>query len=174
MLYQLGDEKVTLGKDVYVAPGAHVIGKVILKDKSSVWFNAVLRGDCETIEVGEGSNVQDGAIVHTDYGFPLRIGKGVTIGHKVMLHGCTVGDFSLIGINAVVLNGAKIGHHCVIGANALVTEGMEIPDYSLVIGSPAKVIKQIKPEQAQMLEKSATHYQQNAQRFANDLVEQAQ
>lgn len=172
MLYQLGEDKVVKGKDVYVAPGAQVMGKVILKDRSSVWFNAVLRGDCDLIEIGEGSNVQDGAIVHTDYGFPLCLGKGVTIGHKVMLHGCTVGDYSLIGINAVVLNGAKIGHHCIIGANALVTEGMEIPDYSLVIGSPAKVVKQLKPEQADMLEKSALHYQQNAQRFANELVEQ--
>ncbi|MFQ3250635.1 gamma carbonic anhydrase family protein [Glaciecola sp.] len=172
MIYQLGSDKVTLGENAYVAPGAHVIGKVALQKNSSVWFNAVLRGDCELIDVGEGSNVQDGSILHTDYGFPMSIGKGVTIGHKVMLHGCTVGDFSLIGINAVVLNGAKIGHHCVIGANALVTEGMEIPDYSVVMGSPAKIVKTIKPEQADMLEKSAAHYQENAKRFQLDLKEQ--
>ncbi|MFT4653374.1 MAG: carbonic anhydrase/acetyltransferase-like protein (isoleucine patch superfamily) [Kangiellaceae bacterium] len=173
MIYQLGKDKVQQGNDVFVAPGAHVMGKVVLKDNASVWFNAVLRGDCDLIEIGEGSNVQDGSILHTDYGFPLTVGKGVTIGHKVMLHGCTVGDYSLVGINAVVLNGAKIGHHCIIGANALVTEGMEIPDYSLVIGSPAKVVKTLSTEQAAMLEKSAQHYQQNALRFASGLVVQS-
>jgi carbonic anhydrase/acetyltransferase-like protein (isoleucine patch superfamily) len=173
MIYQLGKDKVQQGNDVFVAPGAHVMGKVVLKDNASVWFNAVLRGDCDLIEIGEGSNVQDGSILHTDYGFPLTVGKGVTIGHKVMLHGCTVGDYSLVGINAVVLNGAKIGHHCIIGANALVTEGMEIPDYSLVIGSPAKVVKTLSNEQAAMLEKSAQHYQQNALRFASGLVVQS-
>ena len=173
MIYQLGSDKVTRGQNTYVAPGAHVMGKVVLHNNSSVWFNAVLRGDCELIALGEGSNVQDGCILHTDYGFPMHIGKGVTIGHKVMLHGCTVGDYSLIGINAVVLNGAKIGHHCVIGANALVTEGMEIPDYSVVMGSPGKVVKTIKPEQAELLEKSAEHYQKNASRFHTDLKEQA-
>lgn len=172
MIYQLGKDKVTLGENTYIAPGAHVMGKVSLHDNASVWFNAVLRGDCDLISIGEGSNVQDGAILHTDYGFPMNIGKGVTIGHKVMLHGCTVGDYSLIGINAVVLNGANIGHHCVIGANALVTEGMIVPDYSLVIGSPGKVVKDIKPEQAEMLEKSAEHYQQNAKRFREELSEQ--
>lgn len=172
MIYQLGSDKVTLGQNTYVAPGAHVMGKVVLRNHASVWFNAVLRGDCDLIEVGEGSNVQDGSILHTDYGYPLLIGKGVTIGHKVMLHGCTVGDYSLIGINAVVLNGAKIGHHCLIGANALVTEGMEIPDYSVVMGSPAKIVKTIKPEQADMLEKSAEHYQKNAARFKKELNEQ--
>lgn len=171
MIYQLGSDKVTLGHNTYVAPGAHVMGKVSLHDNVSVWFNAVLRGDCDRIVVGEGSNVQDGAILHTDYGFPMLIGKGVTIGHKVMLHGCEVGDHSLIGINAVVLNGAKIGHHCVIGANSLVTEGMEIPDYSVVMGSPGKVVKTIKTEQAEMLEQSALHYQKNAQRFKNELKE---
>ncbi|MFT7261419.1 MAG: carbonic anhydrase/acetyltransferase-like protein (isoleucine patch superfamily) [Glaciecola sp.] len=174
MIYQLGSDKVSLGQNTYVAPGAHVMGKVTLHDNSSVWFNAVLRGDCDLIEVGEGSNVQDGAILHTDYGYPMYIGKGVTIGHKVMLHGCNVGDYSLIGINAVVLNGAKIGHHCVIGANALITEGMEIPNYSVVMGSPGKVVKTIKPEQAEMLEKSAKHYQENAKRFKNELAEQMQ
>lgn len=172
MIYQLGKDKVEISENVYVAPGAQVMGKVKLNKNSSVWFNSVIRGDCELIEVGEGSNVQDGSILHTDFGFPMQIGKGVTIGHKVMLHGCTIGDYSLIGINAVVLNGAKIGHHCIIGANSLVTEGMEIPDFSLVLGSPAKIVKQIPHEQATLLEKSATHYQQNAQHFANELKEQ--
>ena len=174
MIYQLGEDKVEQGNQVYVAPGAHVMGKVVLKDSSSVWFNAVLRGDCDLIEIGEGSNVQDGSILHTDYGFPLIVGKGVTIGHKVMLHGCTVGDYSLVGINAVVLNGAQIGHHCIIGANALVTEGMEIPNYSLVIGSPAKVVKTLSSEQAGMLEKSAKHYQKNALRFAAELLPESE
>lgn len=172
MIYQLGSERVSIGEQTFVAPGAHVMGKVVLRDNVSIWFNAVLRGDCDLIDIGEGSNVQDGSILHTDYGYPMQIGKGVTIGHKVMLHGCSVGDYSLIGINAVVLNGAKIGHHCVIGANALVTEGMEIPDFSVVMGSPAKVVKTIKPEQASMLEKSALHYQENAQRFMSDLKPQ--
>lgn len=172
MIYQLGDDKVTLGNNLYIAPGAQVMGKVILRDNVSVWFNAVIRGDCDLIELGEGSNVQDGSVLHTDYGYPMLIGKGVTIGHKVMLHGCTIGDYSLVGINAVILNGAKIGHHCVIGANALVTEGMEIPDYSLVMGSPAKVVKKVSEEQGLMLEKSADHYQHNAKRFAKDLIPQ--
>ena len=174
MIYQLGEDKVEMATDSYVASGAHVMGKVRLLAGSSVWFNAVLRGDCDLIEIGEGSNVQDGSILHTDHGFPLVVGKGVTIGHKVMLHGCSVGDFSLVGINAVVLNGAKIGHHCVIGANALVTEGMEVPDYSVVMGSPAKVVKTIQAEQAEMLEKSAVHYQKNAHRFAKNLRVQQQ
>ncbi|MFW8590865.1 gamma carbonic anhydrase family protein [Glaciecola sp. 2405UD65-10] len=172
MIYQLGKDKVSVGENVYIAPGAQVIGKVSLQDNASVWFNAVLRGDTDTIEIGEGSNIQDGSIVHTDYGFPLKVGKGVTVGHKVMLHGCTIGDYSLVGINAVILNGAKIGKHCVIGANALVTEKMEIPDNSVVMGSPAKIVKQVSPEQALMLEKSAEHYQQNAKRYAQDLQEQ--
>ena len=172
MKYQLGKDKVQVADSAYIAPGAVLIGKVTLKDHASVWFNAVIRGDCDPIEVGEGSNIQDGSILHTDYGFPMTIGTGVTVGHKVMLHGCSIGDYSLIGINAVVLNGAKIGHHCLIGANALVTEGMEIPDYSLVMGSPAKIVKQLTHEQANMLEQSAEHYQKNAQRFANDLMAQ--
>jgi carbonic anhydrase/acetyltransferase-like protein (isoleucine patch superfamily) len=172
MLYSLGDEKVDKHASAYVAPGAHVMGKVKLHANSSVWFNAVLRGDCDLIEVGEGSNIQDLSVLHTDYGFPLRVGKGVTVGHKVMLHGCSIGDYSLVGINAVVLNGAKIGKYCVIGANSLVTENMEIPDNSLVIGSPAKVVKQISEEQQKGLEASAQHYQANAQRFMNDLKEQ--
>jgi len=124
-----------------------------------------LRGDCDLIEVGECSNVQDLSVLHTDNGFPLTLGKGVTVGHKVMLHGCSVGDYSLIGINAVVLNGAKIGKYCVIGANSLVTENMEIPDNSLVMGSPAKIVKSISEAQQKHLEASAKHYQDNAQRF---------
>lgn len=172
MLYSLENVKVEKHESAYVAPGAHVMGKVRLLENASVWFNSVLRGDCDVIEVGEGSNIQDMSVLHTDYGYPLIVGKGVTVGHKVMLHGCTIGDFSLIGINAVVLNGAKIGKYCVIGANSLVTENMVIPDNSLVMGSPAKIVKTVSEAQQQHLEASAKHYQENAQRFKNGLQEQ--
>jgi carbonic anhydrase/acetyltransferase-like protein (isoleucine patch superfamily) len=165
MLYDLDKDKVDAHPSAYVAPGAHVIGKVKLQAGSSVWFNTVIRGDCDLIDIGEDSNVQDLSVLHTDYGYPLTIGKGVTIGHKVMLHGCSIGDYSLIGINSVILNGAKIGKYCVIGANSLVTENMEIPDNSLVMGSPAKVVKQIPEAQQERLEASAAHYKKNAARF---------
>lgn len=169
MIYSLGDDHVQLAEGVFIAPGAHVIGKVVMQRNSSVWFNAVARGDCDVITIGEDSNVQDGSVLHTDFGVPLTIGKGVTIGHKVMLHGCEIGDYSLIGINSVVLNGAKIGRYCVIGANSLITENMHIPDGSLVIGSPAKVIKVIPQTQQKMLEQSAQHYVENAKRFLTQL-----
>ena len=169
MIYSLGDEHVSKGENVFVAPGSHVIGKVKLCDNSSVWFNAVLRGDCDLITVGEDTNVQDGSILHTDYGVPLNVGKGVTIGHKVMLHGCEIGDYCLIGINSVILNGAKIGNYCVVGANSLITENMQIPDGSIVMGSPAKVVKQISESHKAMLEGSAAHYVKNAQRFIKEL-----
>jgi carbonic anhydrase/acetyltransferase-like protein (isoleucine patch superfamily) len=169
MLYNLDKDTVDAHPSAYVAPGAHVIGKVKLQAGSSVWFNTVIRGDCDLIDVGEDSNVQDLSVLHTDYGFPLVIGKGVTVGHKVMLHGCTIGDYSLIGINSVILNGAKIGKYCVIGANSLVTENMEIPDNSLVMGSPAKIVRQIPQSQQERLEASAAHYKQNATRFKASL-----
>lgn len=169
MIYSLGELSVSQHDTVFVAPGAHVIGNVELQENSSVWFNAVIRGDCDKITVGSNSNIQDGSVLHTDEGVPLTIGEGVTVGHMVMLHGCTIGDYSLIGINAVVLNGAKIGKHCVIGANALITEGMEIPDGSLVVGSPGKVIKSLSDKQRAQLELSAAHYVQNAQRFKTQL-----
>jgi len=171
MLYNLEQDSVEAHTSAYVAPGAHVIGKVKLQSGSSVWFNVVIRGDCDLIDIGEDSNIQDLSVLHTDYGFPLSIGKGVTVGHKVMLHGCTIGDYSLIGINSVILNGAKIGKYCVIGANSLVTENMEIPDYSLVMGSPAKVVKQVPESQHGRLEASALHYKQNAARFKASLRE---
>ena len=169
MIYALGDSNVELHQPAFIAPGCHIIGAVKLLKDSSVWFNAVLRGDCDIITVGEGSNIQDGSVLHTDHGIPLTIGKGVTVGHKVMLHGCEIGDYSLIGINSVILNGAKIGQHCVIGANALVTENMHIPDGSVVMGSPAKIVKSVSDEQKKMLEKSAEYYVSNAKRFAKDL-----
>ncbi|PRB77503.1 gamma carbonic anhydrase family protein [Pseudomonas sp. MYb185] len=172
MKYRLGNDRVEMADDAWIADSAMVIGKVRLEKGASVWFNAVLRGDCELILIGENSNVQDGAIMHTDYGFPLTLGKGVTVGHKAMLHGCTVGDDSLIGINAVVLNGARIGRNCIIGANALVPEGKEIPDGSLVMGSPGKVVRQLSEQQHQAIVAGAAHYVHNAQRYRRDLQPQ--
>ena len=169
MLYKLGKDKPIVDGDFYVAENATVLGKVKLCKDSSVWFGATLRGDTELITIGERSNVQDGSVLHTDIGFPLDIGKDVTIGHKVMLHGCTIGDGSLVGINAVVLNGAKIGKGCLIGANALVTEGMEIPDGSLVMGSPGKIKGELNEDQKMGLIMSAHHYVENSKRFINEL-----
>ena len=172
MKYRLGDARVEAHPESWIAPTAAVIGKVRLDKGASVWFGAVLRGDNELIHIGENSNVQDGTVMHTDMGFPLTIGKGVTIGHNAMLHGCTVDDYSLIGINAVILNGAKIGKHCIIGANSLIGEGKEIPDGSLVMGSPGKVVRELTDAQKRMLEASAAHYVHNSQRYARDLAEQ--
>ncbi|WP_445939848.1 gamma carbonic anhydrase family protein [Pseudomonas sp.] len=172
MKYRLGSSQVEDHADSWVAPNATLVGKVKLEPGASVWFNAVLRGDNELIHIGENSNVQDGTVMHTDMGFPLNIGTGVTIGHNAMLHGCTVGDYSLIGINAVILNGAKIGKYCIIGANSLIGEGKEIPDGSLVMGSPGKVVRELTEPQKKMLEASAAHYVHNAQRYALDLQEQ--
>ena len=169
MLYKLGKDQPIIDGDFFVAENATVLGKVKLCKDSSVWFGATLRGDTELITIGERSNVQDGSVLHTDIGFPLVIGKDVTIGHKVMLHGCTIGDGSLIGINAVVLNGAKIGKGCLIGANTLVTEGMEIPDGSLVMGSPGKVKGELNEDQKMGLLMSAHHYVENSKRFINEL-----
>lgn len=172
MKYRLGDLRVDAHPQSWAAPTATLIGKVRLQAGASVWFGAVLRGDNELIDIGENSNVQDGTVMHTDMGSPLTIGKGVTIGHNAMLHGCTVGDYSLIGINAVILNGVRIGKHCIIGANALIPEGKEIPDGSLVMGSPGKVVRELTEAQMKMLEASAAHYVHNAQRYARDLAEQ--
>ena len=169
MKYSLGDSLVETHPESWTAPTATLIGKVRLEEGASVWFNAVLRGDNELILIGRHSNVQDGAVMHTDMGYPLTLGTGVTIGHNAMLHGCTVGDYSLIGINAVILNGAKIGKHCIIGANSLIGEGKEIPDGSLVMGSPGKVVRDLTDEQKKLLEASAAHYVKNGQRYARDL-----
>ena len=174
VLYQLGDLEVRAEGDYWVADNAVVLGNVLLKRGASVWFNAVLRGDNDLITVGEGSNIQDGSVLHTDPGYPLNIGAHVTIGHKVMLHGCDVGEGSLIGINAVVLNGAKIGKNCIIGANALITEGKEIPDNSMVMGSPGKVVKTLTDEQAAGIRMGAAHYVVNARRFREELKAQPQ
>lgn len=157
-MYKLGDKQPTISSNYYIAPGAAVIGDIHIGEDVSIWFNAVLRGDNDTIEIGDGSNIQDGAVVHVDPGQPCKIGKRVTVGHKAMLHGCTVGDFSLIGMNAVVLNGAVIGRHCLIGANALVKEGMEIPDGSLVLGSPAKIVKKLDDAALDKMDAGTQHY----------------
>ena len=173
MLYELDGIGVQAEGDYWVADSAMVMGNVLLKQDASVWFNAVVRGDNDQITIGEGSNVQDGSVLHTDPGYPLVIGPHVTIGHKVMLHGCDIGEGSLIGINAVVLNGAKIGKNCIIGANALITEGKEIPDNSMVMGSPGKVVKTLTDEQAQGIRVGAAHYVQNAKRFRDSAIVQS-
>jgi carbonic anhydrase/acetyltransferase-like protein (isoleucine patch superfamily) len=153
----------------WIAPSASVIGKVKLERFASVWFGAVIRGDNELITIGENSNVQDGAVMHTDPGLPLTVGKGCTIGHKAILHGCTIGDNTLIGMGAVILNRAKIGRNCLIGANALITEGKEIPDNSLVMGQPGKIVGELNAEAIARLAKSAETYVRNWQRFAKGL-----
>jgi carbonic anhydrase/acetyltransferase-like protein (isoleucine patch superfamily) len=164
-LYELDGVAPRLAETVYVAESAEVIGNVELAEGASVWFGAILRGDNEVIRIGRGSNVQDGSILHSDPGFPCTLGDNVTVGHQVMLHGCTVGDGSLIGIQAVVLNGAKIGRNCVVGAGALVTEGKEFPDGSMILGAPAKVARALTPEQIAGLSASAAHYVRNGRRY---------
>ncbi len=173
MKYQLADKQVTLlGSGHYIAPTAAVIGNVTLGERSSVWFSSVIRGDAERIEVGAGANIQDGAVLHADPGFPCVVGDNVTVGHNAMLHGCEVGEGTLVGISAVVLNGAKIGKRCLIASCAMVPEGMEIPDGAMVVGVPAKIKRILEPDQQVMLEKNAQHYQLNAARFETDLKEQ--
>ncbi|MBV12855.1 MAG: gamma carbonic anhydrase family protein [Flavobacteriaceae bacterium] len=173
MIYELNGNKVkTDGDNFYVAPSASVIGRVFLGTNTSIWFGAVIRGDVEDIRIGENSNIQDLSVLHADPGFSLTVGKNVTVGHKVMLHGCEIGDNSLIGINSVVLNGAKIGKNCLIGANSLITEGMEIPDNSLVMGSPAKIKKELGPEMKAILIASAMHYVENSILFKKTLKEE--
>lgn len=172
MFHELeGRRPVLKGGEQFVAHNASVIGNVEMHEKSSVWFNVVIRGDNELITIGPESNVQDGAVMHTDPGIPLTLGRGVTVGHKAMLHGCEVGDYSLIGINAVVLNGAKIGKHCLIGANALIPEGMEVPDGSMVIGAPGRIKRELTEQQQSMLEMSAAAYVRNAARYRQSLAQ---
>jgi len=173
MRYALGDDRPeTDGDDFWIAPTAVVIGKVKLAKKASIWWNAVLRGDNEPITIGEGTNIQDGAVIHTDPGFPVAIGERVTVGHMAMIHGCTIGDGTLIGINAVVLNGAKVGKNCLIGAGALVTEGREIPDNSLAVGSPARAIRKITPENVARMQQGADVYIDRARFYKEQLREE--
>lgn len=164
-IYQLDEHTPQIDESAWLAESADVMGAVSLAAQTSVWFGAVIRGDTETITIGEGSNVQDLAVIHADNGMPVVVGKHVTVGHKVMLHGCTIGDESLIGIGAIVLNGVRIGKNCLVGAGSLVTEGKEFPDGSMILGSPAKVVRQLSLEQIEGLRASARHYINNARRY---------
>lgn len=164
-VYALDGVEPQIAESAWVADSAQVMGEVHMGADASVWFGTVVRGDTSSITIGEGTNVQDASVLHADLGMPLVIGRHVTVGHQVMLHGCTIGDESLIGIGAIVLNGAKIGKNCLVGAGALVTEGKEFPDGSMIIGSPARVVKQLTAEQMQGLRQSAQHYIDNARRF---------
>ena len=168
-IYELDGIAPTLASGAWVADSAQVIGQVTLEENVSVWFGTVIRGDSERIHIGRGSNIQDASVLHADAGVPLTLGENVSVGHQVMLHGCTVGDGTLIGIGAIVLNHAKIGKNCLVGAGSLVTEGKEFPDGSMILGSPAKVARQLTPEQIAGLQRIATHYVDNAARFRQGL-----
>ena len=170
MIYQLEDAVPQIHASAWVAENATLAGQITLQKDVSIWFNAVLRAEHAPITVGEGSNIQDGTVCHVDPGMPLTIGRSVTVGHKVMLHGCTIGDESLIGINAVILNGAKIGRNCLIGANSLIPEGKEIPDGSLVMGSPGKIVRTLSEAQIEGLKASAMHYVENGRRYKASLA----
>ena len=169
MIYDFEKSVPEVHPDAWVASNATLIGKVKLEKNSSIWFNAVLRGDIELISIGENSNIQDGSVLHTDPGYPLKIGKNVTVGHLVMLHGCTIGDNSLIGIGAVILNNAKIGKNCIIGANSLITENKIIPDNSLVVGSPGRVIRKVTEEEAKAIKENAIRYQENWKKYSKSI-----
>ncbi len=165
MIYDLEKNVPEISANSWVAPNAIIIGKVKLEKNSSIWFNAVLRGDIEKIVIGEDSNIQDGSVLHTDPGCPLTVGKGVTVGHMVMLHGCEISDDTLIGIGSTILNKAKIGKNCIIGANTLVTENKTIPDNSLVLGSPGKVIRKVTDDEIKVIRENAKHYVKNSKRY---------
>lgn len=168
-IYELDGIQPRIDASAWVADSAQVIGNVELGANSSVWFGAIVRGDTEVITIGNNSNIQDASVLHADVGKPLTVGDNVTVGHQVMLHGCTVGDGALIGIGAVILNGAKIGKGCIVGAGALVTEGKEFPDGSMVLGSPAKLVRELTTDQQAALKMSALHYVENAHRFREGL-----
>ena len=170
-VYALGDLSPDIHDDTWIAPCAKLVGQVVIEEAASVWFGVTIRADHEVIRVGKGSNVQEGVVMHIDKGYPLTIGENCTIGHKAMLHGCTIGGNSLIGMGATVLNGAKIGKNCLIGAGALITEGKEIPDNSLVMGAPGKIIREVDEAGAQRLTASAFQYQDNMRRFKAELKE---
>jgi carbonic anhydrase/acetyltransferase-like protein (isoleucine patch superfamily) len=168
-IYELDGIQPQLGDSAWVADSAEVIGNVHLGARVSIWSQVVIRGDNEPIRIGDDSNIQDSAVLHSDYGWPLTLGKRVSLGHQAMVHGCTIGDGSLIGIAAILLNGAKIGKNCLVGAGALVTEGKEFPDGSLIIGSPAKAVRALSPEQIAEMERIANHYVENAARYRKGL-----
>jgi len=165
MIYDLEKNVPEISADSWIAPNATIIGKVKLEKNSSIWFNAVLRGDIEKIVIGENSNIQDGSVLHTDPGYPLTVGKGVTVGHMVMLHGCEILDDTLIGIGSTILNKVKIGKNCIIGANTLVTENKTIPDNSLVLGSPGKVIRKVTDDEIKVIRENAKHYVKNSKKY---------
>ena len=169
-IYQLGEMRPDIHETAWIADDANVIGNVELKEGSSVWFCTTIRGDNEIVVVGKGTNIQENTVMHTDIGFPLTIGENCTIGHKVMLHGCEIGTNSLIGMGTVILNGAKVGDNCLIGAGALITENKVIPDGSLVMGLPGKIVRQLDDAEIARLTQSALHYQENAARFRKKLV----
>ena len=170
-LYALNGVAPQIDPDAaWIAPGAVLVGNVAVGPEAGIWFGVVARGDNEPITVGARTNVQENVVLHTDMGFPLHIGRGCTVGHQAMLHGCTVGDNTLIGMGATILNGAHIGNNCLVGAGSLVTEGKVIPDGSLVIGSPARVVRQLDGDEIERLRRSADNYLANAQRFATGLV----
>ncbi|MGM9485822.1 gamma carbonic anhydrase family protein [Ideonella sp. YS5] len=168
-IYQLGEDAPRIADTAWVADSAEVIGRVSLAEESSIWYGCVLRGDNEWLEIGARSNIQELSVLHTDVGYPLTIGQGVTVGHQVMLHGCTIGDGSLIGIQAVILNGARIGRNCLVGAGTLVPEGKEFPDGVLIVGTPAKVVRELTPEQIARLNEAAERYVANARRHREGL-----
>jgi carbonic anhydrase/acetyltransferase-like protein (isoleucine patch superfamily) len=170
--FQLQERRVQCHGNNFIAPSATLIGAVTLENEASVWFNAVLRGDNDAITIGEGSNVQDGSVVHIDPGLPLVVGRDCTVGHLVMLHGCTIGEGCLIGIKSVIMNGARIGKNCLVGAGSLVTEGKEFPDRSLILGTPAKVVRQLTDDEVQGVLRSARHYVALARRYMQGLQPQ--
>jgi carbonic anhydrase/acetyltransferase-like protein (isoleucine patch superfamily) len=167
--YSFEDRRVVCKGDYWIAPDAVVIGSVILEPDASIWFGCIVRGDSDTITIGEKSQLQDGCVLHADPGFPLNIGKGVSVGHMAMLHGCTIGDGSLIGIKSVILNGAKIGRNCLIGANSLIAEGKEIPEGSLVMGSPGKVVRALTEAEIRRVNETADHYAERYKRYRESL-----
>ncbi len=169
MLYEIGPRKPLLMGDNYVADNASLIGSVVLETGASIWFGAVLRGDNDELRVGEHSNVQDNSVLHTDPGIPLVIGKRCTIGHMVMLHGCEIGDDTLVGIGSVILNRARIGKNCLVGANSLVTEGKQFPDGVMILGSPAKVVRELSPQEIERTRLAAQGYVEQARRFRDQL-----
>ncbi len=173
-VYSLGAHLPKVNETVWIAPDANIIGAVTLKEKASVWFGATLRGDNEHIDIGAGSNIQENTVLHTDVGYPLTVGVNCTIGHKCMLHGCEIGNNTLIGMGAIVLNGAKIGSNCLIGAGALITQNKVIPHGSLVLGSPGKVIRDLNVEEVKGLALSALHYQENAINFMNEMKDMSE
>lgn len=168
-IYQLGEHAPDVAPSAFIAESANVIGKARIEANVSVWFDATIRGDNELITVGENSNVQEGCVLHTDPGFPLTIGRNVTVGHQAMLHGCTIGEGSLVGIQSVILNGAKIGRNCLVGAGALVTEGKEFPDNSLIIGSPAKAVRTLNADDVARMHGNTANYVDRGQRFKQEL-----